>query len=101
MCIRAASQNDRANLGELDGGIGCVLGGLDHSRASGGERGADLASDHRVGEVPLQERGEHVSRVTLSTTAIRKASEMYSKRKARKGEIRAELESVSNEYGQV
>ena len=59
--MRAASQKESANLGELDGGVGCVLGGLDHSRASGGERGADLARDHRVGEVPLQATGERLS----------------------------------------
>ena len=36
-----------------------LLGGLDHHRAAGGDRGADLARAHRVGEVP---GGDEVAR---------------------------------------
>ena len=49
------------NANSAGGGRGG--GGLEHHGAAGGERRADLAGDHRVGEVPRRDRRAHAHRL--------------------------------------
>ncbi len=60
----------RGELGERERGVGRLRRRLAHDRAAGGERGRDLAGDHRGREVPRRDRRDDADRLAQHEDAL-------------------------------